>query len=208
MRTRRSRWRSMPRLSAPAARRRGPGGGRAFTAPVLTPNRQPVAEERADTANADVLCDESPALVGLPRADARTRTGDPFITSDVVGGPGRTTSAGHAPHRDRGSVQGLRWRPGCGPDAARRSRRSHHAKAELSVRIDRSDCLGRPLLEKLGLRLDAFPGRRRWPSVSSPAGSTATSARARSLGPRAAPWRRCATSSRRRSPPGTSPADP
>jgi hypothetical protein len=38
---------------------------------------------------------------------------------------------------------------------------SDHAEAELSLRIDRSVCLGRPLPEKLGLRLDAFPARRR-----------------------------------------------
>jgi hypothetical protein len=32
-----------------------------------------------------------------------------------------------------------------------------HAEAELSLRIDRSICPGRPLPKKLGLRLDAFP---------------------------------------------------
>jgi hypothetical protein len=32
-----------------------------------------------------------------------------------------------------------------------------HAEAELSLRIDRSVCPGRPLPTKLGLLLDAFP---------------------------------------------------
>jgi hypothetical protein len=117
--------------------------------------------------------------------------------------PLRRTQAGL-----RASTPALAPRPQQEPTESPRECRVH-AEAELSLRIDRSVCPGRPLPQEARPAARRLPPcRRRWPSVSSPAGSTATSARARSPRTTRRSWRSCGTSSRRRSPPGTSPADP
>ena len=85
-------------------------------------------------------------------------------------------SSAHGAHADARPPRANSRRPGrrrpptsgstCEPSAALRPKQQRdwslgpvpfHAEAELSLRIDRSVCPGRPLPKKLGLLLDAFP---------------------------------------------------